>query len=200
MFPMLISDLDSHVDHMRFSCMPAALEMDILMAFRVHTRPCPPSSSSSSTRSVQFHLENTSNNFQGTSFRCSIDSHDDCVQLEHAGPTRWANYFKVAYKVHSVAVSFPLHLLTTVSSRQGLLPHLPKMAFDSSPCDVKVLIDGSIPPESSLSSSAAMTTCSSIVILQSFKAREEISRKEMAEVAIESGACIVSCGAMPSLY
>ena len=53
-----------------------------------------------------------------------------------------------------------------------------------------MLVDGTIPPESSLSSSAAMTTCSSIVILQAFGAREVISRREMAEVAIESGECM----------
>ena len=49
-----------------------------------------------------------------------------------------------------------------------------------------MLVDGTIPPESSLSSSAAMTTCSSIVVLQAFGARNLIDRKEMAEVAIES--------------
>lgn len=51
------------------------------------------------------------------------------------------------------------------------------------------MVTGTIPPESSLSSSAAMTSCSSILILEAFRAREYISRKEMAEVAIESGEC-----------
>lgn len=49
-----------------------------------------------------------------------------------------------------------------------------------------MLVDGTIPPESSLSSSAAMTVCSSIVILQALSARPYISRTEMANVAIES--------------
>lgn len=47
-------------------------------------------------------------------------------------------------------------------------------------------MDGTIPPESSLSSSAAMTVCSSIVVLEALGARSSISRREMAEVAIES--------------
>lgn len=51
---------------------------------------------------------------------------------------------------------------------------------------IEVLVDGTIPPESSLSSSAAMTVCSSIVILESLGVRKHVSRREMAEVAIES--------------
>lgn len=71
---------------------------------------------------------------------------------------------------------------------QGLQPHLPQSILDSDdvPARIEVLVDGTIPPESSLSSSAAMTVCSSIVILESLGARQYISRSEMAEVAIES--------------
>lgn len=78
----------------------------------------------------------------------------------------------------------PVH----ITIPKGLHPHLPKDVLSSSdrPTRVDVLVDGTIPPESSLSSSAAMTTCSSIVVLEAFRARERISRREMAEVAIES--------------
>jgi galactokinase len=146
---------------MKFSCLPAALEMDILMAFRVKRESESPSST------VEFNLKNTNPRFEGTSFQSKVDSHQG-VELDHTGSSRWANYFKVAFK--------------------GLLPHLPSSVLESSsrPCQVDVMIDGTIPPESSLSSSAAMTSCSSIVVLQAFQAREIISRKEMAEVAIES--------------
>jgi galactokinase len=92
--------LSSHVDHMRFSCMPAALEMDILMAFRVRSSP----SSTSSSSSVNFRLENSNEQFKSTTFRCSLKG-SDCVGLEHCGPSRWANYFKVAYKVGARFVS-----------------------------------------------------------------------------------------------
>lgn len=51
---------------------------------------------------------------------------------------------------------------------QGLLPHLPSNLLSGNlPTSISILVDGSIPPESSLSSSAAMTVCSSLVILQS---------------------------------
>lgn len=71
---------------------------------------------------------------------------------------------------------------------QGLHPYLPSSALSGSsvPSRIEVLVDGTIPPESSLSSSAAMTVCSSIVILESLSARSQISRRAMASVAIES--------------
>ena len=90
----------SHVDHMRFSCLPAALEMDILMAFRVRR------SQSSPQPTVDFRLENTSHRFQATSFQSHVDS-EEGVQLDHSGPGRWANYFKVAFKVSCACLSVP---------------------------------------------------------------------------------------------
>ncbi|UZJ57269.1 hypothetical protein CBS101457_006589 [Exobasidium rhododendri] len=159
--PGRVNLMGDHVDHMKFSCLPAALELDILMAFRVE------SNSSSPSETTTFRLHNTNPQFKGLSFQTKVDNHEE-VQLEHSGPSRWANYFKVAFK--------------------GLHSHLPTSAIESSkrPSRVDVMVAGTIPPESSLSSSAAMTTCSSIVILQAFQSREVISRREMAEVAIES--------------
>lgn len=96
----------SHVDHMRFSCLPAALEMDILMAFRVQTAAeggsegVSSASSSKSHDSIVFHIGNTAERFQKATFESAI-AHSSSVQLEHDGPTRWANYFKVAFKVRS---------------------------------------------------------------------------------------------------
>lgn len=114
---------------------------------------------------LTFTLHNVASRFATASFTCDIRV-PSSVQLVHEGDTRWANYFKVAL--------------------QGLQPHLPRDALEKGTGHIYVLVDGSVPPESSLSSSAAMTTCSSIVILTALGAREHISRKEMAEVAIES--------------
>ncbi|CEH12073.1 galactokinase [Ceraceosorus bombacis] len=158
--PGRVNIIGEHIDHMGFGVLPAALEMDILMAFRV-------SPATSSTDKLSFHLRNTTPRFEATSFESDVKDPTE-VQLQHEGASRWANYFKVAFK--------------------GLHPHLPPAVLSaaSRPARVEVLVDGTIPPESSLSSSAAMTVCSSIVILEAFKAREIISRREMAEVAIES--------------
>ncbi|WFD05743.1 galactokinase [Malassezia vespertilionis] len=109
-----------------------------------------------SASSLHFTLENVSRDFAPASFACNI--HDpQSVKLANEGDTRWANYFKVAL--------------------QGLQPHLPAEA---------IACGRGVPPASSLSSSAAMTICSSIVILTALGARDQISRKKMTEIAIES--------------
>lgn len=163
--PGRVNLMGDHVDHMRFSCLPAALEIDILMAVRVQTANEKPEESKANT--VTFNLYNTTERFEPITFKSDL-ADPESVQLLHEGGARWANYFKVAYK--------------------GLFSHLPKSVLTASnrPIEVDVMVDGTIPPESSLSSSAAMTVCSSIVVLEAFQARQLIGRNEMAEVAIES--------------
>lgn len=159
--PGRVNVIGEHVDHMGFGVFPAALELDILMAVRVVP-------GRQGNEEIEFDLRNTTDRFEKASFKSGIRDTDQ-VQLLHSGPTRWANYFKVAWK--------------------GLHPHLPKEVFSSTtaaPQTIQVLVDGTIPPESSLSSSAAMTVCSSITILQALGARQLVSRSEMTEVAIES--------------
>lgn len=161
--PGRVNLIGEHVDHMHFGCFPAALEQDIVMAVKII-----PQDQSSSSSTIEFDLRNTTPRFAAASFNSGIKD-TESVELIHKGDTRWANYFKVAWK--------------------GLHPHLPSSVLSSSsslPARVQVLVDGTIPPESSLSSSAAMTVCSSITILEAFKARELINRSEMAEVAIEA--------------
>ncbi|PWN33809.1 Galactokinase [Meira miltonrushii] len=163
--PGRVNLMGDHVDHMRFSCLPAALEIDILMAVRVHTTSA--EDKEGEKRMVRFNLHNTTKRFEPITFESDL-ADPESVQLLHEGGARWANYFKVAYK--------------------GLYPHLPEHILNAQtrPTQIDVLVDGTIPPESSLSSSAAMTTCSSIVVLEAFQARNLIGRREMAEVAIES--------------
>lgn len=76
---------------MGFGVLPAALEMDILMAFRVTTATAP-------TDKLSFHLRNTTPRFEATSFESDVKDPSE-VQLQHEGASRWANYFKVAFKV-----------------------------------------------------------------------------------------------------
>lgn len=158
--PGRVNLIGEHVDFVGFSVFPAAIEKDILMAVSVE-QP-----GNGEEGALTCELGNTSPRFAGTHFSCNLLD-PDSVQLVHSGDTRWANYFKVALK--------------------GLQPHLPEHLRRAARGTVlHVLVDGSVPPESSLSSSAAMTTCSSIVILNALGARDLVPRKEMAEVAIES--------------
>ncbi|SNX82840.1 related to GAL1 - galactokinase [Melanopsichium pennsylvanicum] len=163
--PGRVNLIGEHIDYVGFSVFPAAIEKDILMATKVTYS----SNTSSASNGVDVILKNTTERFAETKFTSSYHS-TDAVELLNQGDQRWANYFKVAFK--------------------GLHSHLPAHVLDENnptrPTKIEVLVDGTIPPESSLSSSAAMTTCSSIVILEAFGARQLIDRKEMAEVAIES--------------
>lgn len=160
--PGRVNLIGEHIDYVGFSVFPAAIEKDILMATKVHY-------SSSPSDKVEVVLKNTTERFALHKFE-SAYHFTEIVELLDQGDERWANYFKVAFK--------------------GLHSHLPKEVLADEnkrrPVKIEVLVDGTIPPESSLSSSAAMTTCSSIVVLEAFGARELIDRKEMAEVAIES--------------
>ncbi|KAN0066514.1 galactokinase [Thecaphora frezii] len=163
--PGRVNLIGEHIDYVGFSVFPAAIEKDILMATKVSYA----AGEGSEASGVEVVLKNTTPRFKETRFTSKYQSTDDVVLLNE-GDERWANYFKVAFK--------------------GLHPHLPAHILAESngkrPSKIEVLVDGTIPPESSLSSSAAMTTCSSIVVLEAFGARELIDRKEMAEVAIES--------------
>ncbi|CDS82431.1 related to GAL1-galactokinase [Sporisorium scitamineum] len=161
--PGRVNLIGEHIDYVGFSVFPAAIEKDILMGTKVTY------SSGVKSKQVEVVLKNTTPRFAANTFVSDYTSMDS-VRLLNEGDERWANYFKVAFK--------------------GLHSHLPAEVLDESnakrPVKIEVLVDGTIPPESSLSSSAAMTTCSSIVVLEAFNARQLIDRKEMAEVAIES--------------
>lgn len=51
-----------------------------------------------SSSKVTFDLRNTDARFESTIFESDFDD-PNTVQLQHSGNTRWANYFKVAFKV-----------------------------------------------------------------------------------------------------
>ncbi|KDN38267.1 Galactokinase [Tilletiaria anomala UBC 951] len=161
--PGRVNIIGEHVDHQGFSVLPAAIEMDILMVVKIT-----PAKGGADDSKVKFVLSNTTPRFERATFETEFKQGCQDVLLNHEGGDRWANYFKVAVK--------------------GLHPHLPPATLSPStrPALIEVLVNGTIPPESSLSSSAAMTSCSSIVVLEAFGARNLISRREMAEVAIES--------------
>ncbi|KAL9940844.1 hypothetical protein V8E36_000332 [Tilletia maclaganii] len=161
--PGRVNAIGDHVDHQGFSCLPAAIEKDILMAVAV-------APALDASDPIEFALANTRERFQPVQLRAPNVMETDGIELIHhdEGSQRWGNYFAVAWK--------------------GLHSHLPPSVLSAStrPRSISILVDGTIPPESSLSSSAAMTVCSSLVILEAFGARALVDRTEMAEVAIES--------------
>ncbi len=85
------------MDHQGFSVLPAAIEMDILMAVKV--TPASSSSEESAQHPVTFHLANTTERFEKCSFTSEFKQGCEDIVLNHEGADRWANYFKVAVKV-----------------------------------------------------------------------------------------------------
>ncbi|KAK0534661.1 galactokinase [Tilletia horrida] len=161
--PGRVNIIGDHVDHQGFSCLPAAIEKDVLMAVSVVP-------ALDAADPIEFYLANTRERFKPVTLTAPSVLETDGIELIHhdEGAQRWGNYFAVAWK--------------------GLHSHLPPSVLSASsrPRTINILVDGTIPPESSLSSSAAMTVCSSLVILEAFGARSLVDRTEMAEVAIES--------------
>ena len=66
-----------------------------------------------------------------------------------------------------------------------MLTHL-EHKKDVPPITLSLLFSGSVPAGGGLSSSAAMTCCSSIAALKAYDGLDLISRTEMTEIAIES--------------
>lgn len=85
---------------MGFGVLPAAIELDILMVVRVVPADEGTSSSSSSS-TIQFDLANSTDRFERATFFSDVRDAAS-VELIHDGPTRWANYFKVAWKVRTL--------------------------------------------------------------------------------------------------
>lgn len=82
------------------SVFPAAIEKDILMA--VHVTPASSEDAASTEDStVRVRLANTTPRFEATTFSSRVDDPSG-VTLLHEGAERWANYFKVAFKVRCV--------------------------------------------------------------------------------------------------
>lgn len=79
-----------------------------------------------------------------------------------------------------------------LGSKQGMLKQLaPSPLKGLAPAEVFLLVTGSVPPGSGLSSSSAMTTAAAITILELCGQREQVARRDVTEVAIASGAPIL---------
>lgn len=125
---------------------------------------------------LRVELANMTSRFSHTSFTCDL-TRPESLELTTKSAHRWSNYFKVALR--------------------GLLYEMPPEVVNNAHGVLHVLVDGTIPPESSLSSSAAMTIASSLVVLTAFGMHKTIGRSRLAQRAISSERLIgVSTGGM----
>lgn len=133
-----------------------AIEKDILMATAFTPE---------NTDHLRCELHNVVMHFAHTTFQCDL-MQPETIELTHIGMTRWSNYFKAALR--------------------GLQSVLPADVLRSARGTIHILVDGSVPAESSLSSSAAMTTSSMIAVLTALRATHCMTRQAIADLACRS--------------
>ncbi|GAA6023075.1 hypothetical protein JCM10207_007711 [Rhodosporidiobolus poonsookiae] len=171
--PGRVNIIGEHIDYCGFSVLPAAIERDVLIAFST----ADPSSSSgtsfptpSEKGKTVFILRNVEEKYSAVDFEVDLtgDGTDLLILDEH----HWSNYFRAGTK--------------------GILAHLHNKGGnwgETMPERVLVLVDGTVPEGSGLSSSSAMTTASAIAVLDVIGKREgleRVGRRDVTNVAIES--------------
>ncbi|BGP38973.1 galactokinase [Rhodotorula kratochvilovae] len=172
--PGRVNIIGEHIDYCGFSVLPTAIERDVLIAFST-ADPDPSFKGAdlpapSANGKTVFVLRNAASKFTPTSFEVDLggDGTDLALPKEH----HWSSYF--------------------IAGTKGILQHLQKNAGTASvdaPKRVLVLVDGTVPEGSGLSSSSAMTTASAIAVLEILGRREgedQVGRKDLTNVAIES--------------
>ncbi|ORX33774.1 ribosomal protein S5 domain 2-type protein [Kockovaella imperatae] len=158
--PGRVNILGEHIDYSLFPVLPAAIEQDILMALRPR----------SGTKRVR--LANVLLKFKATSFEMTHQPsergwHVDFVSPKDGGG--WDNYLKVALQ-------------------EGLEEFF-KSGVDRNgkePIGMDLLVSGTVPPGSGLSSSAAFVVASSIVFLVANGLTEGVSKGDVVGMAMAS--------------
>ncbi|KAI5480405.1 galactokinase [Pseudohyphozyma bogoriensis] len=164
--PGRVNIIGEHIDYAGFSVLPAAIERDTLVAYAASDTP-PPGSTVVGPAPGQtiVHLLNTDPKYSATSFQ--VDLKSDGKSLPMPAEHHWSSYF--------------------IAGTKGILSHIhSSYSTFTPPPHLFLLVTGSVPAGSGLSSSAAMTTASAITILQVCGRRGSVSRKEVTQVAIES--------------
>ncbi|KAK4706064.1 hypothetical protein P7C70_g132, partial [Phenoliferia sp. Uapishka_3] len=167
--PGRVNVIGEHIDYCGFSVLPAAIERDVLVAFAV------PEASDALPQTVPgsttFHLANLDPAFTPTELQ--VDLLGDGTDLPMRQVHHWSNYF----------------IAGTKGMLEYLHEHPASTPLPPPPPHVFVMITGSVPVGSGLSSSAAITTASVVTILELSGRRdgeEKIGRRAVTNVAIES--------------
>ncbi|GAA5893341.1 uncharacterized protein JCM6883_007637 [Sporobolomyces salmoneus] len=176
--PGRVNIIGEHIDYCGFSVLPAAVDKDVLIAFST-TSPSSSSSlpSPSSPGKTVFVLRNVESKYTPTSFEVDLSGNGQDLKInteEH----HWSNYF--------------------IAGLKGILTHLahnPQKSGEGEgekkkglPERVCVMVNGTVPEGSGLSSSSAMTTASAMCVLDIVGRRdgeEFVNRRDVTNVAIE---------------
>ncbi|GAA6008827.1 hypothetical protein JCM11491_003797 [Sporobolomyces phaffii] len=175
--PGRVNIIGEHIDYCGFSVLPAAVDKDVLVAFSLASPASTASSESlpapTSSSKTLFVLRNVESKYTPTTFE--VDLHGDGSDLPINDQHHWSNYF--------------------IAGTKGILSHLAKPdnrgKFDGAgkvPERVLVMVHGTVPEGSGLSSSSAMTTASAMAVLDILGRRDGmdfVCRRDVTNVAIE---------------
>ncbi|TFY56944.1 hypothetical protein EVJ58_g7322 [Rhodofomes roseus] len=171
--PGRVNLIGDHIDYVLFGCLPAAVEQDILFA-------CGPSSQASAG-SVAAHNLNPKfapQNFTPMLKSAPIPSATEQKEAEKAvnaeswdldintKELRWESYVKAGY--------------------YGVLNHFFPPSSNERPVPIDILVTGSVPAGSGLSSSAAMVVASTLSFLAVNNKLGELTKGQLVEMAMEN--------------
>lgn len=163
--PGRVNIIGEHIDYSLYSVLPMAITADVLLA--VSTTPA-----SSNAKTFKIEIANVEGDkFQAKDFDVPVDGD---VQID-ATKFEWTNYFK--------------------SGLRGVLELLRKKNGDGfRPCNMRLLMDGTVPVGGGLSSSAAVVSASSLAIMLA-NGEDAVDKTELTELAIvNERACGVNSG------
>ncbi|KAJ4174448.1 galactokinase [Fusarium falciforme] len=151
--PGRVNIIGEHIDYSLYSVLPMAITADALLAVS-HTPVA------DDAKTFRIRIANVEDKFEARDFEIPIDGDVtiDATKLE------WTNYFK--------------------SGLRGVLGLLRKKhGAGFRPCNMELLMDGTVPVGGGLSSSAAVVSTSSLAILLA-NGEKEVDKKELTELAI----------------
>ncbi|KAM0746484.1 galactokinase [Meredithblackwellia eburnea MCA 4105] len=167
--PGRVNVIGEHIDYCGFSVLPAAIERDVLIAFT--TVPSSDTVRPPSPGRTMIHLRNLDPTYTPVELQVNLlgDGSDLTIDSNH----HWSNYF--------------------IAGATGMLGYLyfhPAFStFPTPPAHVYIMVSGTVPLGSGLSSSSALTVASAVTFLELLDRRDggdRVGRRATTEVAIES--------------
>ncbi|KAH7310452.1 ribosomal protein S5 domain 2-type protein [Stachybotrys elegans] len=164
--PGRVNIIGEHIDYSLYSVLPMAIAADAILAVSAAPAADP---SSFRVRIANYHEDR----FPSAEFSVGADGTVDIDATKHD----WVNYFR--------------------SGLRGALELLRKKRGDAfHPCDMEILMDGTVPVGGGLSSSAAFVSASALAVMAA-NGEDPVDKKELTELAIVSERAVgVNSGGM----
>ncbi|KAK9476804.1 ribosomal protein S5 domain 2-type protein [Lipomyces japonicus] len=156
--PGRVNLIGEHIDYCYFAVLPMAVENDIVMLVRV-----------TGANNSKVELTNSDSRFADAVFEIAQDGSP--VEIDKT-QNSWVNYFKCGFLV----------------AQQALLRQQQQQESSLRPAVVglQVLVDGTVPAASGLSSSAAFVCSAALATLRSNRQSDAVTKHELTKLAIVS--------------